>query len=263
MNDDSIYSVYVHVNKINQMKYVGCTKQTPPSKRWGKDGSGYRKGQEKFYKAIQEFGWDNFDHIILQDHLLQSEAYELEEQLIKRFNSIEAGYNAAYGGKDNKLSDESKEKLRQKRCGALNPNYNPNKKEYINTKSKLGFDGRKSIGFSKLQSALKTGAGNPNFGKHSWCYGKKMTSEQTQKMKEAYTEERKELVRLRHLGAKNPQAKAVICLTTNKRYETIIEAARETNVSERSVSDCCNGRIKSVKKLVFAFESEVMKNDLS
>ena len=61
------YLVYLHRNKINHKCYVGQTCQKPED-RWGKNGWHYRD-QQYFYRAIQKYGWDNFDHLILEDDI--------------------------------------------------------------------------------------------------------------------------------------------------------------------------------------------------
>lgn len=64
-NDINIkkWFVYMHVNKINSKVYVGITSKKP-EERWQK-GQGYNS-QKYFYRAIQKYGWDSFEHIILQ-----------------------------------------------------------------------------------------------------------------------------------------------------------------------------------------------------
>lgn len=89
------YSVYWHHNNINGMNYFGITKGKPET-RWN-NGQGY-KGQLKFYNAIEEFGWNNFDHIILKTNLTRAQAYEIERELIDKYNSIDSGYNNKLGG---------------------------------------------------------------------------------------------------------------------------------------------------------------------
>lgn len=79
-----MFTIYLHRNKINNKVYIGQTKRKPED-RWGPDGQGYKT--QMFYKAIQKYGWDNFDHIILEQTPTQSEANILEEYYIKIFDS--------------------------------------------------------------------------------------------------------------------------------------------------------------------------------
>ena len=90
------YTLYLHQNKINGKVYVGITKQNP-NKRWQK-GYGYLKTY--FYKAIEKFGWDNFEHLIIEDNLEKNEAFLKEKELIKKYRSDDKryGYNIAEGG---------------------------------------------------------------------------------------------------------------------------------------------------------------------
>ena len=59
-----IYTVYMHTSPSNK-RYIGVTKQKPIS-RWRTDGSGY-KHNKHFWNAIQKYGWDNFEHIIIEE----------------------------------------------------------------------------------------------------------------------------------------------------------------------------------------------------
>ena len=70
-SNEIVWVVYCHINKINQKKYVGITSQTA-QKRW-KNGFGYTSSPH-FYVAIQKYGWDNFEHVILFDGLTEQEA---------------------------------------------------------------------------------------------------------------------------------------------------------------------------------------------
>lgn len=86
------YTIYMHKNKINGKVYIGQTCQNP-IKRWD-NGNGY-KTSRKFYNAIQKYGWENFEHIILYTELSQDQADQLEEQLIHKYQAQndEFGYN--------------------------------------------------------------------------------------------------------------------------------------------------------------------------
>lgn len=105
--------VYIHVNKLNDKKYVGITSRKPYD-RWGKNGSKY-KSSPYFYNAIQKYGWDSFEHIVLFTELNENIAKKKEKELIKLYqtNDKNLGYNCTDGGDGScgrKLSDEQIEK---------------------------------------------------------------------------------------------------------------------------------------------------------
>jgi hypothetical protein len=56
--------IYKHTNRIDGKVYIGQTIQKPEI-RWGKCGVNY-SGQRLFYRAILKYGWDNFDHEVLE-----------------------------------------------------------------------------------------------------------------------------------------------------------------------------------------------------
>ena len=90
------YCVYMHINKINNKRYVGITFREP-EQRWQK-GYGYHR-QPKFYNAILKYGWDNFEHIILeQDIPTEEEALKLETFYIKKYDTVNNGYNTVEEG---------------------------------------------------------------------------------------------------------------------------------------------------------------------
>ena len=78
---EKVYSVYQHINVINNKKYIGITKQVPEN-RWGNEGINY-KNSPRFYNAILKYGWDNFIHEILYTNLTKEEACKKEIELIK------------------------------------------------------------------------------------------------------------------------------------------------------------------------------------
>lgn len=91
----SNYCVYTHVNKINGKMYIGISSTLKT--RWASQGLGY-KGCPKFYNAIQKYGWDGFDHIVLMNGLTPNMASEIEISLIAKYNLKENGYNQSRGG---------------------------------------------------------------------------------------------------------------------------------------------------------------------
>ena len=110
------YYVYEHINKINNKKYIGITKQRPTT-RW-KKGIGYKKSP-LFWNAIQKYGWNNFEHIILFSKITKEEAEQKEKALIKKYqsNKREYGYNVQKGGGITSISELTKYKLKTTNTG--------------------------------------------------------------------------------------------------------------------------------------------------
>ena len=94
MSDEKCYYLYMHKFPNNKV-YIGLTKQIPQN-RWS-NGNGYKQ-QQKIYNAIQKYGWENIEHIILYDKLTQKEAQKLEIEYIEKYDSVENGYNDHIGG---------------------------------------------------------------------------------------------------------------------------------------------------------------------
>jgi hypothetical protein len=93
------YCVYIHTNKINGKMYVGQTVHGDnPNRRW-QNGTNYRL-QKYFYRAIQKYGWDNFEHEIIASNLTREEARNFEKLLIKTLKVYDPaiGYNLTDGG---------------------------------------------------------------------------------------------------------------------------------------------------------------------
>lgn len=113
-NLEKTWTVYVHRNKINGKRYVGITCKAKPEHRWN-NGRGYQENPH-FYSAIQKYGWDNFDHLIIVSGVNELEAKNLEKHLIRSFDTQDAqyGYNMTSGGEgtpDYHPSAETRAKL--------------------------------------------------------------------------------------------------------------------------------------------------------
>ena len=118
-----MYVIYMHRNKINGKVYIGQTGQKP-SYRWKVGGKGYETCC-LMWKAIQKYGWDNFEHIILKENLSLEEANFYEEYYIKIFNSRDKkfGYNIRQGGNNSVMSESTKQKLSYKLSKENHPFY--------------------------------------------------------------------------------------------------------------------------------------------
>lgn len=98
-----IWTVYRHINKINNKSYIGITQQRL-LKRF-KAGLGYpEKDQPLFAKAIKKYGWSNFITEILETNIKTLEkANEREQYWIAYYHTWVYdpqcnGYNALPGG---------------------------------------------------------------------------------------------------------------------------------------------------------------------
>lgn len=172
------YKIYAHINKINNKIYIGQTCNKYINSRW-RNGEGY-KHSPYFYNAIQKYGWDNFDHIILIDDIVEYELADIiEQELIKKYKTTDNkyGYNISSGGSYGRtLSEESKQKMRISKLGKKNPNYN--KKLSPETLEKLS-KSHKNIKQTKewVSKRICYGEKNGMYGKHLSDETKKKISE--------------------------------------------------------------------------------------
>ena len=212
-----MYTVYQHKNKINGKIYIGITSQKP-EQRWGSQGCNY-KSSPHFYSAIQEYGWDNFEHNILFVELTKEQACLKEQELIKEFNSMnrEYGYNSTSGGDIFVMNEETKQKISQ----ALMGNQNNLGHSCSEEKKK------------KISEAQK---------------GREFTEEHKQKLSEAAknrhvpcSEEKKQTLK------EKSHKKPVYCEELNKVFESVQECGRQLGIPATNITKLCNGRGKTLK----------------
>lgn len=129
------FFVYIHRLRQDGRVYVG--QSCLPSLKARSGSNGYRyKYCPKFYNAIQKYGWDAFDHIVIKDNLSLEEANQLEEELIIQYNSIENGFNINLGGRNHLYTDEQRKQMSERVKGEKNPNFRKPRSE--ETKRKIG-----------------------------------------------------------------------------------------------------------------------------
>ena len=107
------YAVYMHVSPHGK-KYIGITMRDP-EKRWGYKGYCYNHN-EYFYRAIQKYGWDNFQHLVLFTGLSKAAAEKIEIELIEKYKTTDNryGYNIEKGGNTvGTHSEETRRKISQ------------------------------------------------------------------------------------------------------------------------------------------------------
>ena len=113
------YTIYKHTNKVNGKVYIGQTKCKDLTRRWS-GGHGYKQCRH-LNGAIKIYGWENFDHEILETGLTEEEANDAEIRYIELYQSTnpEFGYNIQKGGQErSSFSPEGMASLREKFSGA-------------------------------------------------------------------------------------------------------------------------------------------------
>lgn len=87
--------IYMH-KFPNGKIYIGQTNNS--EKRWNK-GTAYE--QKAMKKAINKYGWENVEHIILEENVEEQNANERENYYIRKYESYkdDVGYNVLYNNK--------------------------------------------------------------------------------------------------------------------------------------------------------------------
>ena len=230
--DNKKWCVYMHVNKINDKKYIGITSRDV-EQRW-RNGCGYCKDQPVFWNAIKKYGWDNFKHEIIARDLSEYDAKQLEIHLIdkyktncRKYKNPEYGYNMTDGGDGTTgrlHTEETKEKIRNAAIG------------------------RKASEETKLMfSKTRQGENNSFYGKHHTEETKKILSD---KHKEYLSNPENHGMYGKHHSEeskrKNMEAqlkKEVVQLNKNGEFVaefiSINEASRCTGIPHLNISRCC------------------------
>lgn len=93
-------TIYMIANYENDKVYIGQTIQ-PVNMRFNKHMSDAYRRNSKFYEAVRSIGKENFFIVELENNIELEKLDEKEKYYIKKFNSIEDGYNKGIGGEHN------------------------------------------------------------------------------------------------------------------------------------------------------------------
>lgn len=228
------YIVQMHRNKINGKVYIGQSSLDNINRRF-RGGCGY-KSSPYFYAAIQKYGWENFEHIILEANISEEEIDEKERYQIKLYQSLnpEYGYNLKPGGRSKpiggKTSNYNKKRVRCVETGKIQESLSAACKDY-------GFNVNMANNISSQAKGQRSYAGkDPITGQPlHWEFVDNITENKPP------------------LIPKKGGALPVKCLETGKTYDSINEAARDSGMSVPTITKSCrsNGEIgvsKNVKK---------------
>lgn len=107
--------IYKITNKINGKCYIGQTRDFKNRiRKHIKDSKWDKKSHYPLYRAINKYGWDNFDIDIIDDCFDLDDMNKKEEFWIKKYNSTisKYGYNVQAGGSN--ISSERLSKVLSK-----------------------------------------------------------------------------------------------------------------------------------------------------
>lgn len=266
----------MHVNKINGKRYVGITSKKPEY-RWN-NGKNY-KGCTYFSRAIDKYGWDNFENIIVHKNLDVNEAKRIETMLILKYktNDGDHGYNLNTGGhlmipcadtrkrmsesakgrifsKSHRLkigvanskrvlSSNSRDKISSKMMGRMLNGSNPNAKCVINLNTLEVFDTFRNAA-KKHNISETTISGNcrkvyKSAGGFKWLYYDEYLKMSIEEVEKVLNEP------LGVSGSENAyNRKKLINLNTLEVFNTMKDAAKKYNLCPSSLSKCCKGKVK-------------------
>ena len=223
------YYVYQHINKINGKRYIGLTKQIPES-RWGINGNNY-KSSPYFWSAIQKYGWNNFEHIVIDRYLTKDAACDLEKTLIKKYQTQnkQYGYNIMEGGTAPSIPAE----VRQQMSIAMTGNKN-------------------SLGH-KCSEEKKRKISAAQVGRH-------LTDEHKQKLSDAKRGKphAPQSIETRRKISDSHDKKPVYCKETGIVYSSIQSCAKELGLWATLVCKCCKGKLKSTGGYHFTYYNDTI-----
>ena len=252
------YIIYKHTNLINGKVYIGITCHGDnPNIRW-QNGRGYTNNK-KFYSDIIEYGWRNFSHEILEKNLDEMTAIQKEKDYISLYNSVENGYNNSPGGSG--TSQATRQKLSQALIGIKRGQKSINKQ--IQTKKNMsgfstGFDpidakNSKRVRCKETQDVFGSIAEAENWSNTTkiglCCCGLREHAGRHPITKQLLSWEfvdKDTPITKRCLEKKSSKKiNKILCIETNKIYNTATDAERDTNIARCNIARVCQGKRKT------------------
>lgn len=231
--------MYKHISPNNKV-YIGITSRNPKL-RWN-NGNGYRSNTY-FWNSIKKYGWDNFEHEIIAEHLTKEEACDLEKSLIKEYNSTNRinGFNISIGGEypnsggTHIVSEEQKLKMRKLYLGRKISDKQKLKISKTLTGRKFSDETRKKL------SELRIGKKHSDETKQKMS-NKKKNRKWTENQRKSLHDHLDEL-HSKHLSKLHEsRKKKVMNLDTSEIFESVKEAGKSVNRNSSNISNCCKGK---------------------
>ena len=259
VDDERKWCVYCHTNKTNGKKYFGITSK-PVEQRW-KKGNGYDKTHTYFYKAIQKYGWDGFNHEIIAEHLTEQEAKEKEIELIlfyktncRRYNNPTYGYNCTDGG-DGTSGHVVTEETRKKISEAVLNNYRTTGRKPWNYGIPMSSEQKEQMRQAHLGKPLsketRKKLSDAKKGKRPSNFDMLRSEEVLKKNAEARRGKRRsdetrkkisDVKKGKHTGIDSSRFRPVYCIELNELFWGAKEAQNKYGFSSANIGACCRGQ---------------------
>lgn len=218
------WTLYCHTS-IDGRKYFGITSNNP-KRRWD-NGRGYKTNQ-LFYNYIKKYGWESIKHEIIFSGLSEIEAKQMEQKLIKKYNTQNKkyGFNLTAGGdSDFSPCEETRLKMSIARKKRIITDETRKKASISCSGEKNGFYGKHHTKETK-EKLRKASTGRIGFFR-----GKKLS------------EEHKKKIGLKSLYR---NSKTIRCIETGKEYKCVREVCEKMGFkSGSSICACCLKKRKS------------------
>lgn len=236
------YCVYKIIFPNNKL-YIGLTNNF--THRMTQHKSNKKHG--KLTNAIKKYGFDNCKKEIIACCLTKQDACEIEMDLIKKYNTIERGYNTTIGGELSPMLTQSvydkllitvktEESIDKRKKAALIAWENDDRRKNISEKNKKRFQDPKykKIIISAITS--KKSIENRNKTKRTKEWSKK----QSNKLKEYYKK-----------GNFTHNSNFLLCIETNKVFSSYQQLCLELNTCNQTIHRYFENKNKTIKGYTF------------
>lgn len=217
MMSEKLYSLYIHINKINNKPYIGVTCQSL-QERWGNNGQNYQK-QPKFYNAIKKYGWNGFYHIELLKDIKEDEIFDIETEYIDKYDAIENGYNVLRHGIN------SFQRSKSVYCETTNKIYNSIREATRET----GIDGYRIIKNCRGENGPQKGL--------NWFYWDK--------------EKQQKINKKEYIKPLPKNVQPVYCVELDQIFPSVNETERSLQLDSSGLNKALNGKRNGVKGMHF------------
>lgn len=246
-----MFYIYLTTNNINGKQYIGQHKGDPNDNYLG-SGLG-------IMRAIKKYGKENFTKTILCYCNTREEADEQERYYIQKYNAVNSSrfYNAMEGGTGGD-GWRAAQRWNAKHPEAAQQRFKENGerlKQWVLEHPEQAKQNTQSM----LKAAHEWNKNNPDKVKENL---KRMNAARDKWREEHQQEYQEQVNRWRELGSIT-NSKKVLCVTTGIVYDSVCEAARQTNAQQPNISKCILGKRQSAgtdpttgKKLMWRYYEE-------